>query len=353
MGVAARLKSWGPTLAYAAFLATVVALGVEVTVRLLGLAPPLNLQYPGMVPDPHLPYRPAPGSAWEVPADSGEFAFEVRHSSWGLRDTEHSIAKSPRTFRILGLGDSFTYGVGAAHEDTYLVRLERLLAQRDGAHLPVEVIKAGIPRFFPVPERLLLEHYGLSLDPDLVVVGFVPNDVSDTSLGLEAVTRTDDGYLMSREATELGRCGRWLFLHLSAARMVLKGRLDRRLRVRHPEPWTDIYRPDGQHEGSWQRVEEEYSRMVELASTSGAKLVVLHIPERGPWGPGADYPPARLSAWAASRGAFLVDALPALREADARGEKLYWDADPHCTAAGYRVVAEVLAAGLVERGLAP
>ncbi len=44
----------------------------------------------------------------------------------------------------------------------------------------MEIIKAGIPRFFPRPERLLLEHEGHTFQPDLILVGFVPNDVMDT-----------------------------------------------------------------------------------------------------------------------------------------------------------------------------
>ncbi len=343
----------GFLLGYGLFLAVAVPLGVEGLVRLLHLAPPLNRQYPGMVPDPHLPYRPKPGSVWVAPAASGEFAFETRHSSWGIRDVEHPTVKPAGVFRILGLGDSFTYGTGAAFEDTYLVRLEALLAARPGPHPRVEVVKAGMPRFFPEPERLLLEHGGLQVAPDLVVVGFTPNDVSDTAFGLDAVTPSADGFLMTREARELGGLGQWLFLHSDAARLVLGRWVQHRLRAAHPEPWDDIYRAGGAHEKDWLEVEAEYLRMRDLTRSCGARLVVLHIPERGPWGEGSSYPARRLAAWAAANGVTFVDAEPALERAAEAGEKLYWDVDPHCTAAGYRVIAETLAAGLEEQGLVP
>jgi hypothetical protein len=42
----------------------------------------------------------------------------------GLRGPEVSQAKPPGTFRVLGLGDSFTFGTGVREQDTFLRRLE-------------------------------------------------------------------------------------------------------------------------------------------------------------------------------------------------------------------------------------
>jgi lysophospholipase L1-like esterase len=341
-----HFRSWRFALVYGLFVAVTVGAGVEIAVRLMHLAPPLNQQFPGMVPDPYLPYRPSPNG-----------------------DVEHGTEKPPGTFRILGLGDSFTYGTGAAFEDTYLVHLEELLNQRPANHLAnnpannlannlannpkVEVIKAGIPRYFPEPERLFLEHYGLAFKPDLVIVTFVPNDIIDTHMGIDAVKPSDDGFLMTREASELGRLGHWLFLHSHAARMALTKWVAHRIWMKDPIFWSDIFVANGRHEKSWQRVEKEYRRMADLAGNRGARLVIVHIPERGPWkGPNAFYPATRLSAWAAANGALFIDTLPALAAASS-SEKLYWNIDPHCNAAGYRVVAEAVSRGLTEHGLVP
>ncbi|HEV2852143.1 MAG TPA: SGNH/GDSL hydrolase family protein [Thermoanaerobaculia bacterium] len=348
-----RFRSWRFALFYGLFVGVPVAAGVEITVRLMHLAPPLNYQFPGMVPAPYLPYRPAPHGVWMSPSASGEFSFETRHSSLGIRDVEHSAKKPPGTFRILGLGDSFTYGTGAAFEDTYLVRLEGLLNRRPGAHPKIEIIKAGIPRYFPEPERLFLEHYGLAFEPDLVILTFVPNDVIDTQQGLDAVKPTDDGFLMTREASELGGLGHWFFLHSHAARMVLTRWVAHRIWAKSPIFGDDVFVANGRHEKAWRRVEEEYRRMADLAGHRGARLVIVHIPDHGSWDrPGASYPATRLSAWAAANGAFFIDTMPALAAASS-SEKLYWDIDPHCNAAGYRVVAEAVSRGLAEHGLVP
>lgn len=338
---------------YGLVAALAVAVGVEGITRLMHLAPPLNQQYPGMVPAPYLPYRPTPNSAWMSPAASGEFRFETRHSSLGIRDVEHSAKKPPGTFRILGLGDSFTYGTGAAFEDTYLARLERRLNQRPGPHPGIEIVKAGIPRYFPEPERSFLEHYGLALEPDLVIVTFVPNDVIDTFMGLDAVKPSGSGFLMSREASELGTAGEWLFVHSHVARIVLGRWVTHRIWMKHPIFWDDVYVANGRHEEAWRKVEEEYRRMVDLAASRGTRLVIVQIPENRPWDrPEITYPAKRLSAWAAANGAFFIDTMPALAAAS-RSEKLYWDKDQHCNAAGYRVVADAVDRGLAEHGLVP
>jgi hypothetical protein len=65
-----------------------------------------------------------------------------------------------------------------------------------------------------------------------------------------------------------------------------------------------------------------------------------------------EYPEQRLGAWAASRKVEFVSALPEIRAAMDH-EQLYWKKDGHCTPAGYRVLAEVLARELDARGLVP
>ena len=138
-------------------VAVLVLLATEGAVRLLGIAPQLQLQYPRMVPDPYLPFRPPANATYVTREPSGDFELRVRTNSAGFRDTEHAIPKPPGVFRIVALGDSFTFGTGARFEETYLARLERLLNRRQGGHPTVEIVKAGLPRFYTEPERLLLK----------------------------------------------------------------------------------------------------------------------------------------------------------------------------------------------------
>ncbi len=330
------------------------AAAVEILTRLLGLAPPLNLQYPGMVEDPHLPFRPRPGASYTVTAASGEFSYPVQHNRFGLRDREHPLDPPAGRFRMIALGDSFTYGSGATFEQTYLRRLEVLLSRRPGTHPPIDIVKAGIPRYYPETERMLLEAYGLRFRPDLVLVGFTPNDITDTCLGLEAVVRDGSGYLKSSEAEALGPLGHGLFLRSHAARIVLGAWVRDRLARRYRLSWEDVFRDGGIHEVDWVGVEREFDRMLQLLRPRGTPLVIVVVPWRGPWDAASGYPARRLEKWAADRPlATVIDPLPAFRRAATAGERLHWQRDPHCTPAGYRVLAEAIVEELESRSLVP
>jgi lysophospholipase L1-like esterase len=333
-------------------LLTVLVLGiVELLVRALGLAPALPPQWIHYSTSPYLVWGPAPNSGYEGVLPSGEFRYSARHNSLGLRDVERAFEKPPGTFRILGLGDSFTYGWGAEFEQTYLYRLEQALNARPGHGAEIEVIKAGVARFFPEPERILLERLGTKFRPDLVVVGFVANDVVDTCMGMDAIAVGPNGELLSRPSAALGSVGPWLYENSHAARIVLSAWVNYNF-LRRCEFGPRVYAPTGAYEESWRKIEAEYARMAAIAKDIGARMVIVNIPDQPPWNEAHEYPGQRLGAWAAAHGVAFLDLLPAMKAAATR-KQLYWKTDPHCTPAGYAVIAGELAGFLEASGLVP
>ncbi len=124
------------------------------------------------VSDPLLGQRLSPGY-------DGWFAgVPVRINSLGFRDTrEYTLDKPPGTFRILVLGDSVTFGHGTLSETTYPYLLEqRLRGWRPD--VTWEVWNLGVPGYNTATELHQLREWGPRAAPDLVVVGFYPNDFS-------------------------------------------------------------------------------------------------------------------------------------------------------------------------------
>ena len=94
-----------------------------------------------------------------------------------LRDTrEYDLAKKPNTFRILVLGDSVTFGHGSVHAYPELLEA-RLKTWRP--EVDWQVWNAGVPGYNTSQELAHLLEVGRAFQPDLVIVGFFENDLTD------------------------------------------------------------------------------------------------------------------------------------------------------------------------------
>ena len=112
----------------------------------------------------------------------GEGGAFVEINSDGLRDIEHNIEKSPETFRVAVMGDSYTLARQVALESTYWWITERLLEEAcpfvpDGG---VEMINFGMAGWGTAQELRLYETRARQYDPDLVLLAFLTgNDLTD------------------------------------------------------------------------------------------------------------------------------------------------------------------------------
>jgi lysophospholipase L1-like esterase len=302
------------------------------------LAPATDEMYTS---DTVLPFKMKPFLKLYVRSETGEFAHHIETNSFGFRDVEHACKKNDNTFRILALGDSMTLGGGAERDETYPYILETMLNKTAEKHKKVEIINAGIPRYFPEPERLLLEHYGKKYAPDLILINFMPNDISDTHLGIDAVIVDQSGLLTVQEAAYLGRIGVFLYTKSYLCRYVLKNYISHRVSQQNKAlgNWNEIYKPNGFYEKDWQTVELEYQKMVNIAAELKAPIVFIHIPQKGPWNESNFYPAQRLAAFAIKHKAGFIDILPGMIEASAN-KVLYYEKEGHCTPQGYMIIAQ-------------
>ncbi|MHA2220308.1 MAG: hypothetical protein ACXACY_30895 [Candidatus Hodarchaeales archaeon] len=98
--------------------------------------------------------------------------YVFRLNSYGFKDVEFNKGNKG-LFRILGIGDSFTYGV-VPYQFNYLTILEKKLNQE---HRSLEIINMGIPMLDPRKYYAILVNEGLKLNPDMVLLSFfVGND---------------------------------------------------------------------------------------------------------------------------------------------------------------------------------
>lgn len=362
-------------------LALVLGLAVSVAGAEVGLrifAPQdtlahLHANNPAMfAPSERLPYVLRPGYRGRL--RRGEFDVGISIDSAGYRGGE--LAAPGRHFRILAIGDSFTFGFGVEQSESYPARLEQLLAGRN-----VEVINAGFAAgYYPDTYYLYLRDQGLGLAPDLIVVGFfVGNDIDHRRIGenrwLEVDARglplaivnldkkVEAGYLLPRGLPlryqiPLLRDSHLFQLLASYVPGLRRAPRSHPVRIEQPTgrvPW--IYRPryGARTQGAVQNVERLFRGMHRLAGST--PLIVLMIPERVQVGrarPGWDLlKPQRIFGRFFRREEIpLLDLLPQILRSRSP-TSLYFPIDRHLNRVGQELVARRLAAFLIHRDLVP
>jgi len=130
-------------------------------------------------------YQFDPYIGWKhIPNKTGlwvrkEFVVPIKINSEGFRDVEHFPEKPPDVYRIVVLGDSFVEAFQVKYEETFCYLLEKMLNSDSEIKKKVEVINLGVSAFGTAQEYQTLRYYGLKYNPDLVILLFCTNDVTD------------------------------------------------------------------------------------------------------------------------------------------------------------------------------
>jgi lysophospholipase L1-like esterase len=319
------------------------------------------------VPDPPRRYRLQPGFQGRI-TNHAEFDIPVSINREGLRGTEIG-AKASGGLRILALGDSFAFGVGAEERQTYPARLQEILRSRG---VRAEVLNAGAPGFGVPDEVAWFERWGRPLAPDVILVTvFIGNDLQDAAPGPKPAAVAGALVVPGEKA---GGLSRWLYYHSQLFVLIKNSSLGGSLRhlLGRPEPLEtrqqrdefDLYAKDSESEPVRQGAAATERAVAELAAGAGkARILAILIPSviqvdpqrwRGNLGRfGLDpsrYDRARPNA--IFRGIFarhgipVLDLLEPFTVAVAHGRKIYYPLDQHLTPAGYALTASEVAGRL-------
>ncbi len=275
---------------------------------------------------------------WGDPASVRLVSKQFYANSRGLRDREISYERGPGEFRILCLGDSYTWGQMVPANSAYPKALERLLVEK-APRRQVVVINAGQLGWSTIHEAAWLQREGVRYSPDVILIGFFLNDAEI------------DHYALERLLPELleRRLGGSYFYFFLKYRIHL-------LRVRFglAESYSDyllrLYEPGS---AGWAKCRAALESIDSTAASMRARVLVLILPVIQDWG---SYPFApiheKVAAECAAMGIPVADLLDAFRSSPLAWRDLrVGPNDEHPNARGHELIAREALAAIERNGL--
>lgn len=313
---------------------------------------------PALYFDAEVGYRSRPNQErWMLVGE--ERGARLTTNALGFRGEFPHPERTPSVPRIVAIGDSFTFGLGAEDDETYPAQL--------GAHLGrVEVLNLSFPGWNVENALLAYRAIGAAYRPDVVVLGFTLDDLRPRGHGMRY---TDSPLFRLGWRTAIGEYVQNRLLPRVPGYRILGDAELAALRRGYARAEDRISRnPTGELGRPYlERALGALTDLERAVAASGGRFVVLALPARWqvtplralPAGAERDARRAELTrmqaavrARCAELGVPFLDVLDVLVEAE---EDPFAGRDPsHPDARGYRRIAEsvgdaLLAAGLLER----
>lgn len=299
-----------------------------------------------------------------------EFTYVSRINSKGLReDLEYEYKKPAGTYRMIFLGDSYTYACTDkeySFEDIFEKRYRTKYNDK------IEVINISAPGYGTYHESVILKEEGLKYRPDKVVLFFFWNDIEDNILGKNLAT-VMFGHRIRTAGTERGasfRIKTFLKIHFLSYRFIsekfeiLKRRAKGISKKEGKEGALPAYYrlmggffDDPRVLEGWEKTELLISNMKSVLGKSGIEFEIVIIPTRyGIYEKdrlkrekelGCAIDPAiaagRLTEFLARSGIAYYDLTDDLRRQSVNfKESFYYPTDEHFNKLGNKIAADLL-----------
>ena len=260
-------------------------------------------------------------------------------NSFGMRDQPYELSVSEGVRRIVAMGDSVTFGLGVALENTYSKKLELALNQEAVQDESIQVMNFGVSGYSTDSELELFEVKARLFNPDIVVVGYVMNDPIHTSSLALAAAKTIKKDQEFGELADRSQVLAWVKMNWVQATTGLNAM----------GAYDPFYAVEGER---WASVVESMKSFKRLSQEDGFDLVVVVFPMLYDF---QDYP------FEAYRQQVLkllneldidhIDLLPAYSEFEANAFRVMENDAWHPNELGHKIAAEELKSYLEETGL--
>ena len=292
----------------------------------------------------------------------------VRINRLGFRGPEISVARTPDTVRILGVGDSIMFGYGVRVEDAFLSVLERNLNATAPVNVKYEALNSGVGASGLDYYYYVLRTKAPELKPDVVIVNICLNDIH---VYLDALGVAKAPPSAPRKRTPVRVLNQWLLQHsrLYLASYIRFKSMLYRYRVLDLQKieggtFLPLDPPSPEQDRAWVSSIELLSKIVDLSQQNGYRLLLVVFPVETQLSPDmlklyrdrfglrlgpevlSGEPQQRIAEFAASRGVPVLDLLPVFREHPSeqlylRNKSINYDPE-HPSVPGHHLAAEAM-----------
>ncbi|MCH9001747.1 MAG: hypothetical protein IIC02_04165 [Planctomycetes bacterium] len=200
--------------------------------------------------------------------------WRVGESWFTLRSAANFAPKQSDAYRILFLGDSFTYGQGLASEsDTFVKRIVARLNERQTGptRTRYEAFNGGIPGSLTPHWVRLCDEILDSYDPDLVVAVFF---LRDGLAGITSIGQIDQ----IRDGMRQFAKDSFLFRHSSTYRFFRERRAQTELAGRYLSQMRHGYLGDAEQTRQWRQAQADLLAIKRLALEVNARFSMVVFP---------------------------------------------------------------------------
>lgn len=260
----------------------------------------------------------------------------ARINALGLRGRDFPAEKPANTWRILFIGDSFTFGEGVQDDETFASILEeRLQLEAANGERTYHVINAGVPGYNTKDEVLNLRAKWLDLEPDTVVLVFYLNDAYDDNRFAALISGSAEGEF-GRELRFESRSHLLRFL----ADRVFRWQMGRRITKIYEGQFFDQPEIAGH---DWEGSKKALRQASELMRERGIRFAMVIFPELHALNDSHPFKNIyrRIHAYAESLGIPVLNLFPVF---EGRSDSDLWVhvTDHHPNAEAHRVAADAI-----------
>lgn len=275
---------------------------------------------------------------------------EVHHDVNPLGFRGPAFSRKPEeAYRLVCLGDSFTFGEGVRNEDTYPEVAARLL-RKDGRQ--TDACNLGVGDYNTKQSLDVLNRFGFDLKPDVVVLGYTLNDAEPPLFQIDSASgqpvRRDREMSIEAEAAPRKPPGSGIY-RLRLAQAFWNARHQRKLTQQTIDYYLSVNAPFGE---GWIDSESALREMISRCRERDVPCVVVMFPLL--FELSDDYPfrdvHRRVGEMVTGSGGHFIDLLPALTGRNP-AELIVHPTDQHPNEKVHEIAGKLVAAEIERHAL--